>query len=297
VIAPSASVRFAAPSEVFGRIAGASRVALSAYTLEPRGEMVRALDAAASRGARVSATLEGFSGRADARDLRRVALANARDLRAHGVRVRLGTGGRDAVHLKAAVVDGTAFLDDRNWAARGETIVATTDPGEVGAVRDAIDGRPRDAGALATDKRSALEREAEAIRRGGDHVDLETESFGPGIVATALRERAAGGAHVRLLVNDHIASETRARGERALLRELARAGVEVHVSCASEKLCVAGDRGWVGSANATSAGEPMTDWGLTVEDPSLLGTLATTFERNWTASRPWPHVSTNRTDP
>jgi len=285
--APGAPIRFVAPSEVFGRIAEASRIALSAYTLEPRGEMVRALDAAADRGARVAVTLEGFAGRSDARDLRRVALENAHDLRAHGVRVRLGAGSGAEVHLKAAVVDGTAFLDDRNWAACGETIVATTDMADVAAVRDAIDGRPRDAGSLATDKRSALEREAEAIRRGGDHVDLETESFGPGIVATALRERAAGGAHVRLLVNDHIASERRARGERALLRELAHAGVEVRVSTASEKLCVAGDRGWVGSANATFAGDQMTDWGLTVDEPALLGTLATTFERNWTAARPW----------
>jgi phosphatidylserine/phosphatidylglycerophosphate/cardiolipin synthase-like enzyme len=285
--APSAPVRFVAPNEVFGRIAEASRVALSAYTLEPRGQMVRALDAAADRGAHVAVTLEGFAGRSDARALRRVALENARDLRAHGVRVRLGTSSGAEVHLKAAIVDGTAFLDDRNWAARGETIVAATAPGEVAAIRDAIDGRPRDSGALSTDKRSALDREAEAIRRGGDHVDLETESFGPGIVATALRERAAGGAHVRLLVNDHIASEPRAREERALLRALAHAGVEVRVSEASEKLCVAGDRGWVGSANATFAGEPMTDWGLTVDDPTLLGTLATTFERNWIAARAW----------
>ncbi len=285
--APTAPARFVAPSEVFGRIAGASRVSLSAYTLEPRGEMVRALDAAADRGARVAVTLEGFAGRSDARDLRRVALENARDLRAHGVRVRLGTGRGEEVHLKAAVVDGTAFLDDRNWAARSETIVATTEPGEVAAVLDAIDGRPHDAGSLATDKRSALEREAQTIRCGGDHVDLETESFGPGIVATALRERSAGGAHVRVLVNDHIALEKRARGERALLRELARAGVELRVSAASEKLCVAGDRGWVGSANATFAGEPMTDWGLTVAEPALLDALASTFERNWTAARPW----------
>ncbi len=286
---PSALVRFVAPSEVFGRIAEASRVALSAYTLEPRGEMMRALGAAADRGARVAVTLEGFAGRSDARELRRVALENARELRAHGVRVRFGPKSGAEVHLKAAVVDGTAFLDDRNWAARGETIVATTAPSEVATVRDAIDGRPRDFGALATDKRSALDREAEVIRRGGDHVDLETESFGPGVVATALRERAACGAHVRVLVNDHIASERRARGERALLRELAHAGVEVRVSPASEKLCVAGDRGWVGSANATFAGEPMTDWGLTIDESSLLGTLATTFERNWVAARPWQH--------
>ncbi len=285
--APSSTVRFVAPSEVLRRIAEASRIALSAYTLEPRGEMVRALDAAADRGARVAVTLEGFAGRSDARDLRRVALQNARDLRAHGVCVRLGTDTGAEVHLKAAVVDGTAFLDDRNWAARGETIVATTDAAEVAAVGDAIVGRSRDAGSLATDKRSALEREAETIRRGGDHVDLETESFGPGIVATALRERAVDGAHVRVLVNEHIASERRARAERALLRALAHAGAEVRVSAASEKLCVAGERGWVGSANATSAGVPMTDWGRTVDDPSLLGTLATTFERNWIAARPW----------
>jgi phosphatidylserine/phosphatidylglycerophosphate/cardiolipin synthase-like enzyme len=278
--APTAPVRFVTPSEVLGRIAEASRVAISAYTLEPHG-------AAADRGARVAVTLEGFAGRSDARDLRRVALENARDLRAHGVRVRLGNGRGEEVHLKAAVIDGTAFLDDRNWAARSETIVATTEPGEVAAVLDAIAGRPHDAGSLATEKRSALEREAEAIRRGGDHVDLESESFGPGIVATALRERAAGGAHVRVLVNDRIASERRARGERALLRELAQAGVEVRASAASEKLCVAGDRGWVGSADATFAGEPMTDWGRTVDEPALLGTLATTFERNWNAARAW----------
>ncbi len=191
------------------------------------------------------------------------------------------------MHLKAAVVDGVAYLDDRNWSANDETIVATSRASEVEAIRDAIAGRPRSAGRLATEKAAALALEADAIRHGGDRIDVESESFGASAISAGLRERVAAGAHVRLLVNARVAFERDSFRERALLRDLASRGVEVRVAPAAEKLCVAGERGWVGSANATYAGEPMTDWGLSLDDPAMLATLESTFERNWNAGRPF----------
>ncbi|MBD5604175.1 MAG: hypothetical protein IAI48_03675 [Candidatus Eremiobacteraeota bacterium] len=269
-------VSFVAPGAVFRRIGRASSVAVSAYVLEPHGAMARALVTAADRGASVSVTLDGLDAR-----------ATARELRAHGIRVSYGAPSGDDVHLKAAVVDGVAYLNDRNWSANDETIVATSRASEVDAIRDAIAGRPRSVGRLATEKSAALALEADAIRHGGDRIDVESESFGASAISAALRERVAAGAHVRLLVNARVAFERDSFRERALLRDLAARGVEVRVAPAAEKLCVAGKRGWVGSANATYAGEPMTDWGLALDDPAMLATLEDTFERNWSAGRPF----------
>ena len=284
----SAGVAFASPGDVVRAIGSAREVAFAAYLLNPTGSVARGLEAAADRGASVSVTLEAFADRPPANALRRLAERTARDLRAHGVDVRLGVPGGDTVHLKAAVVDGTAFLDDRNWSAAGETIVATTRPAEVAAVRAAIDGTTGRAGDLATEKEPALELEAEAIRSGGgDTIDVETESFGACAVSAALRARAQAGDHVRLLVSGRIASARRSVRERALLRRLAAAGVEVRTTEANEKLCVAGDRGWVGSANATFDLVPTTDWGLATSDPALLAQLAATFAREWNVARPF----------
>jgi hypothetical protein len=69
--------------------------------------------------------------------------------------------------------------------------------------------------------------------------------------------------------------------EAGAIRRLREAGVDVRVSAGTEKLCVAGERGWVGSANATYAGFPMRDWGLQTRDPTLLAALEARFESNW----------------
>jgi hypothetical protein len=195
--------------------------------------------------------------------------------------------------MKAAVVDGVAFLDDRNFPGDGrDTIVRTRDAGEVRMVRAALSGQGVAKGAstqrFATEKRAALRLEAGAILGGsGDRVDVESEAFGFSAVSKALRARALGGAHVRLLVAER---EFRGAGtqERRGLARLIAAGVSVRVGASDEKLCVAGDRGWVGSANATFP-EPMIDWGLATRSKPMLGAIRSAFERNWDAARAVPN--------
>jgi phosphatidylserine/phosphatidylglycerophosphate/cardiolipin synthase-like enzyme len=284
-------IGFAAPEAVTSALARAHSVSCSAYVLDPRGAICRALESAGDRGAAVDVTLEAFNGataRPGSAGLQRLARETATALRAHGVQVHLGLPSGDLVHLKAAVVDGVAYLDDRNWSADGETIVADSQPDDVAAVRDAIEGRFSKSTSLATEKSAALALEAAAVSAGaGDRIDVETESFGGGSISSALRARAAGGAHVRLLVNGKIAFARSSARERAVLHGLAKAGVEIRTTAAREKVCVAGDRGWVGSANATYAGEPTTDWGIAIRDPAMLDTLESTFARSWETARPF----------
>lgn len=266
----------------------ASTVALGTYSLRADGKVARALERAAERGAKVSVALEGLPyGPGRSSELARANGRAAAELELHGVRVRLAGAGDERLHLKAAVVDGAAFLDDRNWPDGGnDTIVAVTGGAEVAAIAAALAGRPATSGSLATEKGRALQLEAEAIERGrGDRVDIETESFGGCSVSKALRARAAAGAQTRLIVS----ADAYARGtsrERAELARLATEGVEIRLGHADQKLCVAGDRGWVGSANASYSPAPMLDWGFETGEPDVLAGLAAAFARDWTAARP-----------
>jgi phosphatidylserine/phosphatidylglycerophosphate/cardiolipin synthase-like enzyme len=271
-------------------LASASQVSLSAYVLDSGSGIVRALEACGDRGARVTVILERapYTGGAASSDAtaRRNDRAAA-ELARHGVEVQVAGPEEIGLHMKAAVVDGTAYLDDRNWPNSGaNTIVATSDPDDVAVVVAALAGRPSSDGRLATEKRAALALEANAISVGsGDRVDVETESFGYCAVSKALFERACAGARVRLLVTqrEYVAG---GRTERASLARLAAAGVSIRVAASDEKLCVAGDRGWAGSANATYDPAPTLDWGMALNDPAALRALGTTFERNWAAGRP-----------
>lgn len=267
----------------------ASAVELSAYVLEPSAPVVRALEAAGDRGASVSVVLEGapFAGRTPADDLPAQNQRVAADLRSHGVHVTLTPPDGLPVHMKAALVDGTAYLDDRNWPAdQGDTIIATSDRDDLRTVGAALRGVPAADGHLGTEKRQALRFEAAAIAGGtGDRVDVESESFGYSAVSKALVRRAQTGAHVRLLVAKREFDEAGST-ERASLRRLERAGVDVRVVANDEKLCVAGDRAWIGSANATWSPGQMLDWGMATRNTELLGGIAAAFERNWKASIP-----------
>jgi phosphatidylserine/phosphatidylglycerophosphate/cardiolipin synthase-like enzyme len=190
--------------------------------------------------------------------------------------------------MKAAVVDGTAFLDDRNWAGDGrDTIVATADPREVAAVAAALAGREAGTQDLALDKSRALRLESRAIYAAvGDRIDVQSETFGYSPVYSALRYRAEHGAHVRLVVAAR-EFEGRGRGvERGALRRLREAGVEIRLASGDEKMCIAGDRGWVGSANASYAGAPMRDWGMQTRDSGLIADLETRFQTTWDGARP-----------
>lgn len=225
-------------------------------------------------------------------------------LRARGADAALAGAGGPPLHLKAVIADGTLYLDDRNWPGDGrDTILATSDPADLAAIRTALAaasaemdappsaGEPSAAGAasnageaLATVKGRALELEAETIAgvlgSPGDRVDCESESFGPGRVCAALRCRAEAGAHVRLLV---AAREIGAVEVRAL-RGLEAAGVEIRLGGRAEKLALAGARGWAGSANATSASPATLDWGYATGSPGLLAALRERFEEDWAAA-------------
>jgi phosphatidylserine/phosphatidylglycerophosphate/cardiolipin synthase-like enzyme len=261
-------------------------VRFSAYVLNANTAVARALEGAAVRGARVDVELDGAPLRERSGVLRANAAAAAA-LTAAGARVRETNAGEPALHLKAALVDGVAYLDDRNWASGDrDTIVALDDPAAVAAIASALDGRPVGSGALATEKRAALDLEATAIYDApGDRVDVETESFGATVVSKALAARAAHGAHVRLLVSDAELRGPAGGRERRALAKLAAAGVVIEATANTEKLCVAGDEVWIGSANATFSPEPSLDSGLRSRDPALVAGVSRAFERNWLAGR------------
>ncbi len=271
-------------SALLGALATARRVDLAAYTLAS-GRLIDALGAAARRGAAVSVSLEAGP---YARDATRAAAlraqneAAAKALRACGVRVRLSHAPGAPLHLKAATVDAALFLDDRNWTGGNDTIVRTTAQRDVAAARAAIAGRATHASALALRKDRALACEARLIRTArGDRVDCESESFSSSPVFRALLGAARRGRHVRLLVAAHEVRGAGGRHERAALRALVEAGVEVRASFSDEKFCVTADGAWLGSANATG-GEPHTiDWGRRTRSAAILAALTRHFEASW----------------
>jgi len=270
----------------FGR---ARSIALGAYTLAPQGSVARALEAAAERGGRVSVTLDGAPAGDRSGGVARANRAAAETLRAHGVTVRLAGLNQLRLHLKAALVDGACFLDDRNWPGDGrDTIVETGARGVRAAVAAALAGRPSAGRGFATEKARALALEAATVRGAHtDRIDVETETFGSSALSRALRTRARRGERVRLIVSAEAFAHATPR-ERSAVRQLARAGVHVRLGGAGEKLCVAGDRGWVGSANADVAPAPMLDWGACTRDRALLGAFARSFARDWREASPLP---------
>ncbi len=284
--AASVNVSLAAPGELLAAIATAKSVALCAYVLPPGNAVARALEAAADRGASVSVTLDDspyFGARWKDAPAPDPNLGSAAALRAHGVTVRLSQPPEPSMHLKAAVIDGRAFLDDRNWATSGHsTIVETRDGEAVAAIADAIAERPRSQSDLALQKSAALALEAATIRGGsGDRVDVVTESFGASDISAALAERARAGATVRLAVDARVLAGDVHGRERAAIARLAASGVEVRALNTAEKFAVAGDRVWLGSANATVGDGAMLDWGIRSADARLGGTLEAAFEVAW----------------
>jgi hypothetical protein len=217
-------------------------------------------------------------------------------LQAAGAGAALTGPAEPTLHLKAAVVDGVAWLDDRNWASSGaERIVRDTAADDVAAVRSAVAGGPGADGHLATTKAGALRLEADVIRQSGNApLQVESESFGTGPVYNALLHRAQAGLPTHLIVAGREVAEASGGLERKRLARLAALGVEVRVGDPQrgdldEKLAIGGSDGWVGSANATVAfgrfGE-QRDWGMATRTPSIVDDLRASFERNWRAARP-----------
>ncbi|HMD02766.1 MAG TPA: hypothetical protein VKG44_07345, partial [Candidatus Baltobacteraceae bacterium] len=244
----------------------ARTIRLAAYILRS-GRLLDALETAAQRGARVRVDLEGEPyARDPAMRARLHALncASAAALRERGARVDVHDASDAPLHVKAAVLDGALFLDDRNWPQdEADTIVRTTTRADVARVRSALDGKPRSGRSLATRKDAALALEAQTIRSAGaDRIECESESFAPSPVSRALLEQARRGARVRLLICERDLAGGNKRGALTALRALAMAGAEIRLGPAEEKLCVTAAAGWAGSANATAGDAHSLDWGL-----------------------------------
>jgi hypothetical protein len=267
----------------------ARAVELTAYMLPP-GAVRAALVGAARQGSSVRVRLEGHPFHDPHGSLRAANASAVAALRASGVDAALSETGAPALHLKAAIVDGVAWLDDRNWVAGGATLIRDDDPADVAVVSAALDGRPARDEQLATTKADAQALELAAIQAAGSGpVAVATESFGAGAISHALAERARLGWPTRLLVAHREAGAPGGARERTLLRHLGASGVEVRIGNAAEKLAVGAGVGWVGSANATYAGGPFgteRDWGLVTGERGAVDALRSAFERDWGAARP-----------
>lgn len=260
-------VALSSTSQVCRALREARQIDLQAYTVW--GPVYGAVRSAARRGAGVTVHLEGrpFNDPHLAKENRKIAA----ELRAAGAVVTLG----HPLHAKALAVDGTLYLDEKNW--RPEDIVLRDDD-------------PADAAKIPMIKHEALAREGELI--GGasraDAVIVESESFGAyNIVYSTLERLGRAGAAPRLLVSEN---DLRANPrERRVIERLVAEGVRVRVCRDSEKLAAAGNGAWLGSANATIAmpATDSTDWGLCTEDSQIVAAVRARLEAQWQSAKPF----------
>jgi len=251
--------------EVCRALSGARQIDFQAYTVF--GPALQAVESAARRGAEVTVRLEGqpFNNPHWATENQNVAA----QLRAAGATVTLG----HPLHAKALTVDGTLYLDEKNWRP-GDLVLRVDDPAE--------------AATIPMIKHEALASEGQLIgsASSADRLIVESESFGCcNKVYGELRQAALAGAAPRLLVSSRELSGN-AR-EREVLEALVRGGVAVRVSNDTEKLAVAGDAAWLGSANATIAapGTDGTDWGLDTRNATIVAAVRSRLERQWQNAR------------
>jgi hypothetical protein len=275
-------------------LAQAHQIALTAYTLT-RGPVLNSLCDAARRGADVRVRLEGDPMDNPAGALHKVNATAVARLREAGAIAEETAPGEPVLHLKAAVVDGVAWLDDRNWAVSGAArVLRDTDPADVAAVASAVAGGPGGDDHLATTKAAAQKLEAGLIARAGDGpLAVESESFGSGPIYNALLHRAEAHLPTQLIVAGREAAQAGNQTERAHLARLAALGVEVRTGNLAEKLAVSTTSAWVGSANATYARGPageQRDWGLVSRESTMVDGLRDAFERNWKVARPLAEV-------
>ena len=270
----------------------ARSVLLTAYTLRP-GSMLDAVEDAARRGARVTVRLEGSPYADPSGELAAGNKRVVRELRRLGADAKVvDTNARNgpALHMKAAVCDGVGYLDDRNWPNSGDTIVRDDFGADVAAIRSAaLLGHAEHTPEFSTSKRDALWAERRLLAGAGraKRVDVESESFGAGSgVYGELKQLAASGVQCRLIVSRRDLNDK----SRRALTVLAQSGVAVRISDSDEKMAVVdGTRGWIGSANATSAfaNGDQIDWGLRTDAPDVLHHLSRRFATTWRKATPF----------
>jgi phosphatidylserine/phosphatidylglycerophosphate/cardiolipin synthase-like enzyme len=279
-------------TEMLAALRGAHDVTFIAYILPP-GRVLAGLEAAARDGTHVCVRLEG-SVYGDGGRLNALNAAAVARLQADGADARLVHGGSDdtagMLHAKAAVIDGTLFLGDRNFPDRGaDTIVRDDFPADVRMAADMARGvQDAPTSSFATTKRGALASEARLVGEAGagDDVIVESESFGRGnAVYNAIDGAARRGARVSVLVNARVA-----RGnlrEAAAIAKLEEDGVAVRTCSGEEKFAIVrGARGWIGSANVTAAFDHPDefDWGARTDQPDILAHARAAFDARWAAA-------------
>lgn len=284
-------IRTASTPDVVSAIERGHAVLFSAYVLRP-GQLRDALEAAARRGAHVTVRLEGrpYAG-SDANEAARLAAQNrdaVAQLRAAGGDASMvDTSDADGppLHLKAAVCDGVAYLDDRNWPGDGaDTILRDDFSRDVAAINAALlHTHSPPAKWFWTNKAQALAGETRLLY-GAHHaqnVDVESESFGRDGAYGALKALAAAGVHCRLLVAQR---DVNPKSQQAL-EELERDGVQVRAGDFDEKMAIVDDaRAWTGSANTTYGYQNQLDWGLRTDSPGVVHTLEAHFNAHWDES-------------
>ncbi len=270
----------------------AHSIVLTSYILRP-GAVLDALESAAERGAHVTVRLEG---RPYGDNDGKLAAGNQ-----HTVEVLSGLGADAALmdtsdadgpllHMKAAVCDGVAFLDDRNWPGYGtDTILRDDFHNDAAAIEAAALKRPAPPTRwFWTTKTQSLAGEARLLY-GASHaktVDVESESFGaPGGAYAPLKELAQRGVHCRLIVAERDLQPK----SMNLLNILMKAGVEVRVADFDEKMAIVdSQRAWTGSTNTTDAyyhGDQV-DWGVRTDAPDVVNALQSRFDAQWNAAKP-----------
>jgi phosphatidylserine/phosphatidylglycerophosphate/cardiolipin synthase-like enzyme len=262
---------------------------LTAYALRP-GRVLDSLEDAARHGARVVVRLEGHPYADAAGELiadNRRAIKALRRLGADAKLVDTNARNGPALHMKAAVCDGVAYLDDRNWPDRGDTIVRDNFRNDVAAIEAAaLKTAAVRSEEFWTNKAQALDAERRLLASAtqAKRVDVESESFGSGSgTYGALKRLAESGVPCRLIVAQR---DLNAKSERAL-HSLVQSGVAVRVSDSDEKMAIVdGARAWVGSANSTSSyiNGDQIDWGLRTDAPGVLKHLRARFRTTWNAA-------------
>jgi hypothetical protein len=267
----------------------AREVTFSSYFLWG-GEVENALEDAGRHGAAVHVRLEGFQGDSGPLEskneevLQRLAGAN--------VDVQLVDRTKNdgpMLHLKAAVCDGVAFLDDCNWRTRGDTIVRDDCVSDALAIRDAALHHPQTRRcSIALNKADALRREHDVLAQAkrGDRVDVETETISwHSPIYSALKNLAAAGVRCRLLANAKRCNSQQLNA----LGKLAQYGVQVRTTSAfTEKLAVLNSSAtWIGSANATSTywNADCIDWGAQTSDVRVVRMAREHFNSHWVHAR------------
>lgn len=262
----------------------AHSITIGAYMLEP-GRVTRALEAAARRGADVVVRLEEKPSNDPTGALARQNERIVKELRSDGADAAV----IPQLHIKTAICDGAAYLDDRNFPSSGaDTILRDDTPADVADVVAALNGLPASPkGSISITKAAALNAETKMLREaiGARRVEVQSESFGGSSgVYGALRMLAARGVQCKLSVAKHALNPK----EALALEKMQRAGVEVRIGTSDEKMAlVDGTIAWVGSANATSPFYGSSDWGLCTSGRCVVNAVQRHFDANWNRAQPF----------